>query len=159
MEWRAQRWNPPQKSRGPGLLRQYAMRAGTFTVRAEPDEPWAQIPSGVLRAAPLDRAFYLADVDEVDEEGNVALTLWESPSGRALYGSLPPLGEDERLGPEPAPGDRLWIWTWRELPGRGEVQTRRFVKVERRDLTEDERREMLARAERIEAALREEQGA
>lgn len=153
--WRALRWSPPRTSRGPGLLRQYAMRAGTFTVRDEPVEPWDHLPDGVLRSAPLDRAFYLADVDEVDEEGNASLTLWESPSGRALYGSLPPLEAHERLGPEPAPGDRLWIWTWRELPGGGASVTRRFVKVERRELTEEEKREMLERAARLEALSRE----
>lgn len=153
--WRAPRWSPPRTPRGPRLLRQYAMRAGTFTVRPDPVEPWDEIPAGVLRGAPLDRAFYLADVDEVDEEGNASLTLWESPSGRALYGSLPPLDEHERLGPEPAPGDRLWIWTWRELPGAGEVVTRRYVKVERRELTEEEKFEMLERAARLEAASRE----
>jgi hypothetical protein len=64
----------------------------------------------------------------------------------------------ERVGPEPAPGDRLWIWTWRELPGGGESVTRRFVKVERRELTEEEKREMLERAARLEAAIHEESG-
>lgn len=148
--WRAWRWNPPDTPRGPGLLRQYAMRAGTYTVRPEPTEPWDQLPEGVLQGASLDRAFYVADVDEVDEEGNASLTLWESPSGRALYGSLPPLPPHERLGPEPSPGDRLRIWTWRELPGAGEVVPRRFVQVERRELTEQERDALRRLAEELE---------
>lgn len=149
--WRAPRWSPPRALRGPGILRQYAMRAGTFTMRAEPVEPWGEIPAGVLQGAPLDRAFYLADVDEVDEEGNASLTLWECPSGRALYGSLPRLDERDRLGPDPAPGDRLWIWTWRELLGPGEEVTRRFVKVERRELTEEEKEYLRQLADELEA--------
>lgn len=151
--WRAPRWNPPPAERGAALLRQYAMRAGTFSLRPDPPDPWDELPGDVLGGAPLDRAFYLADVDEVDELGNASLTLWESPSGRALYGSLPALDPKDRQGPEPAPGDRLWIWTWRELAGGSAPVPRKFVRVERRELTVQERGELLVLAEELENML------
>lgn len=148
--WRAARWSPPEQASGPRLLRQHPMRAGVYMTRPDPTEPWEQLPDGALHSAPLDRAFYVADVDEVHDDGTVSLTLWESPSGRALYGSLPPLPPQDRDGPEPAPGDRLLIWTWRELPGGGERRTRRFVRVLRRELTDEEREELRRLAAELE---------
>ena len=145
------RWNPPSAGRGPALLRQYPMRAGSFVVRTDTGDPWADLPVGVLKSAPLDRAFYLADVDEVDEQGRASLSLWEAPSGRALYGSIGPLAPNEREGPEPAAGDRLLIWTWRELPGAGQVLPRRFVRVERRALSDEDRQSLLRLAQELEA--------
>ncbi len=149
---RATKWKPPTVAHGHALLRQYALRAGTYSLRGtEPVEVWdAEFPPNST-GAPLDQAFYFADVDEVDEEGRASLTIWEAPSGRAFYGALPVLPDDERDGPPPAAGDRLWIWTWREIADSGDVSDHRFVRVHRRQLTDEEKQELLELAARLEA--------
>lgn len=127
------------------------MRAGVYMVRPDPTEPWEALPTEQLQGAPTDRTFYMADVDEIGLDGSVTLSLWESPSGRALYGNLGVLRPEERSGPEPRPGDRLLIWTWSELPGEGVVQLRRYIKVERRVLTDAEKQELLKLAASLES--------
>lgn len=132
-----------------GFRRQWPMRAGDHLVHINRAEVWSEIAQK-LDGAPNRRAFYAGRVDEVDLKGGVHATLYEWPSGRAIFVALDGLLAEELEGPAPAPGDVLHVWTWIELPGGGRRVVRRFVHVLRRALSEEEREELRRIAKELE---------
>lgn len=79
--------------------------------------------------APQRPALYRGRVEEVGDDGELTVTVWETPGGREGVTSIRwGAPETVQLPPEgaPSPGDMLRIWTWIEL-GAGGSPTPRIV--------------------------------
>lgn len=76
------------------------------------------IPDDALTGAPVNQSLYFGRVGESAAPGqSIPVTLWSWPSGQEFWTSLP-----AGAVPDPYSGMRFRVWTWLELPGRGEIR-------------------------------------
>lgn len=135
----------PRPVRPPGLETQLELRPARFALGLGERVKWHALKEA--EDAPVNGAYYLGRVEEVVGD-EVLATLWERPSGREASTTLSV--KEQLRGEAPAPGSLLRIWTWVELPGNGEQRPRLKVEVERVQLDESERSELLALARSLE---------
>lgn len=128
------------------LFRQVPVHPARFVVGMdEPEWPLFPPPDKVEGTA-IQYASYVARVQEVDEDGNVTVTLWERPNGRE---GLTALSVDEHLGGQrPNVGDLLWIWTWIDVVNRRRKK-RIYVEREQPKLTHADRQLLGSIAEQL----------
>lgn len=136
------------------FIRKVAVQPSPFQIDYPIRRP---IPDRAEPECPVRVNVFLARVD--DQLGELqSLTLWELPSWRELESTLEPGKLDrtcELEGPDPLPGDLLWIWTWTDLPRSGTPIDRIYVKTERRTLDEEERQAARDTLEALRAAREE----
>ncbi|WP_437953347.1 hypothetical protein WME98_23715 [Sorangium sp. So ce296] len=103
----------------------------------EPERPLFPPPEKVEGTA-LSVAAYLGRVEEVSENNEVTVTVWERPNGREGMTSL---SVNEHLGGKtPSMGDLLWIWTWLDATTEAHTpQARIHVEAETRALDANDR--------------------
>ncbi|WP_437306999.1 hypothetical protein [Sorangium sp. So ce388] len=98
-------------------------------------------------------AAYLGRVEEVSEDDQVTVTVWERPNGREGMTSLSV--NDHLGGRTPAMGDLLWIWTWLDATAEAHAPKERiYVEAETRALDTSDR----SRLRSLLAELTENQG-
>jgi hypothetical protein len=105
-------------------------------------------PNREVQGTAIQCASYVGRVDDVGEQGEVTVTLWERPNGRE---GLTTLSVDKHLaGKPPSVGDLLWIWTWVDVTERRR-KNRIYTEVECSELTGEDLqqlRELLARLQK-----------
>lgn len=107
----------------------------------------APLPWTSFESAPVDAQRYEGRAQDIDKAGNVFVRVWEHPNGRA--GTMI-FARDTDFDPEaPHLGALLRIWTWREFTEAGGWKERAHVLVSNREVSDDDRRELVELAREL----------